>query len=127
MGRWPSPTALEHGEQPEHGGRLLDRDLVVAAVASVPAECGGAEPRRLFGEDQEGELEGFDKADMLELSCGRPCDEEIAVVERPAEASIGRAARGDANTCSYNSAGSLEARTMVIGCPAFRQTCFRHF
>jgi hypothetical protein len=40
LGRWLSSPPFEHGEQPKHGGRFLDRDHVVAAVAGVPAERG---------------------------------------------------------------------------------------
>jgi hypothetical protein len=60
-------TPFEHSEEPEHGGLLLDRDPVVAAVASVPAESCRLEACRLFGEDQKGEFEGFGEADVLEF------------------------------------------------------------
>ena len=64
------------------------------------AERRSPEPRRLFDEDQEGELESFGEANMFEFGCGCPGGEEVAVVERSAEASIGRAAGGHANACS---------------------------
>ena len=96
-----SSSTIQHGEQAEHGGRLLERDLVVAAVASVPAERCGAKPRWLFREDQESELEGLGEADVLELDGGGSGGEEVAVVERSAEPRIGRATRGHANACSH--------------------------
>jgi hypothetical protein len=48
----------------------------------VPAARRGPEPRRLPGEDQEGELEGLGQADVLELNGGGSSGEEVAVVER---------------------------------------------
>jgi hypothetical protein len=56
VGRWLCSLPVQHGEQAEHGGRLLERDLVVAAVANVPADRGSPELSRFSGEDQEGEL-----------------------------------------------------------------------
>jgi len=53
----------------------------------VPAERGGSEARRLLGEDQEGELEGFGKADMVEF-CGGPSCEEVAVIQRAAKPAV---------------------------------------
>jgi hypothetical protein len=88
-GRRPRPAALEHREEPEDCGRLLDRGFRVGAVAGVPAERGSAEAPRFLGEDQKGELEGFGEPDVLEFGGGSPGGEEVAVVERPAEASIG--------------------------------------
>ena len=67
----------------------------------MPAERSGSEPGRLFGEDQEGELEGFGEADVLEFNGSGSGGEEIAVVERSTEASVGRATRGHANACSH--------------------------
>lgn len=100
LGRRLSAPTFEHREKAEHGGRLFDRSPSVAAVASVPAERSGSERGRLFGEDQEGELEPFGEADVLEFNGTGPGGEEIAVVERASEAPIGRAAGGHANACS---------------------------
>jgi hypothetical protein len=58
-------SRFEDGEEPKHEGRLLDRDLLVAAVASTEGDF--PKPRRLFGKDQERELEGFGEA-----CCVRP-------------------------------------------------------
>ena len=100
FGRWLSPTPIEHGKEAEHGRRLLERGSVVATVASVPAERSSPEPRRLFGEDQKCELEGFCEPDVVELSRGSASSPEVLRVERSAEASIGRAAGGHGNACS---------------------------
>jgi hypothetical protein len=40
-------------------------ETLLSPQASVPSECGYPELRRLFGEDQEGELESFGEADVL--------------------------------------------------------------
>jgi hypothetical protein len=82
LGGWLSSLTIQHGEQPEHGGRLLEPDLVVTAVTCVPAKRGSPEARRFLREDQEGELEGFRESDVVELYGGGPGGEEVAVVER---------------------------------------------
>jgi hypothetical protein len=68
----------------------------------MPAERSSTEPRWLPGEDQEGELEGFGEADVVELDGGGPGGEKVPVIERSAEAPIGRATRGHTNACSQN-------------------------
>jgi hypothetical protein len=48
----------------------------------VPAERSSSEPGRLFGEDEQGELERLGEADVAELNGGASGGEEVAVVER---------------------------------------------
>jgi len=59
----------------------------------VPAEGRSAEACRFLGEDEKRELEGFGEVDVLELRDGGR-GREIAPIECPAEASVGRATRG---------------------------------
>jgi hypothetical protein len=63
---------FEYGEEPEHCGRLLERGSRVSAVARVPAERGSTEDAEAPCEDQEGQLEGFGEADVLEFCGGGP-------------------------------------------------------
>ena len=88
-----APHTLKHGEEPEHGGRLLERGFRVGAVAGVPAECGSAEARRFPGEDQEGELESVGEAHVLE-SGARHANPNIAAGAFAGLTDAGRAELG---------------------------------
>jgi len=73
--------------------RLLKPDVrELAAVTGVPSQGRPPEPPRLVDQEED-DLEGVREADKVELGGGEG-DRRVAGIERPAEATVGRALRG---------------------------------
>jgi hypothetical protein len=90
-----SACARRLGEPaPENGLRFLETDIDLPAVAAVPSESGAWEAFGLFVSEQEAQLEGFCKPDVLKLGGRREGFGEVAAIERSAETVVRRALRG---------------------------------
>jgi hypothetical protein len=100
LGRCLSSPTFQHGEQPEHGGGLLDRDLCCRCSSERASGARQSGTWSVLWRGSGGELEGFCEAYVFELNGRGPGGEEVVIVERAAEASVGRAARGHANAHS---------------------------